>query len=162
MNLSKKKITVSTSGIVPLIPRVAESGARIAVSLNATTNETRDHVMPINKRYPLEELLAACKEYTTQTKDKVTFEYVLLKGVTDSLQDAKRLKTLTKGIPCKINIIPFNEHPNSGFERPSDESVLRFQRELMRLGLHVLLRRTMGRDIYAACGQLNSKHNTAN
>ena len=158
MNLSRKRITVSTSGLVDQIPKVAEAKVRLAVSLNATTNEIRNHVMPINKKYPLEVLLQACKDYVRETKDKVTFEYVLLKGVTDSLEDAKRLKAITKDIPSKINIIPFNEHPNSGFERPSDESVLRFQQELMRLGLHVLLRRTMGRDIYAACGQLNSKH----
>jgi 23S rRNA (adenine2503-C2)-methyltransferase len=86
----------------------------------------------------------------------VTFEYVLLKGVTDSLKDARELYQLTKGVPCKINIIPFNEHPGSDFQRPERESVIRFQQELMRLGAHVLLRKTMGRDIYAACGQLTS------
>jgi 23S rRNA (adenine2503-C2)-methyltransferase len=157
VNLSKKRITVSTSGLVPMIPLVAASKTRLAVSLNATDNETRDYVMPINKRYPLEMLLEACRKYVRETKDKVTFEYVLLKGVTDRAEDALRLKRITADIPCKINIIPFNEHPGSGFERPSEESVLRFQKKLMDLGMHVLLRKTKGRDIYAACGQLRSK-----
>src|ERR1700733_9117463 len=99
--------------------------------------------MPINKRWPLEQLLAACQIHCTETGDRVTFEYVLLKGVTDSLQDAKELYRLTKPIPCKINIIPFNEHPGSGFERPSEKTVIDFQNELIRLGAHVLRRKTM-------------------
>jgi 23S rRNA (adenine2503-C2)-methyltransferase len=114
--------------------------------------------MPINKRWPLKELLDECRSYYRQTKDKITFEYVLLKGVTDQVQHARELHKLLRDVPCKINIIPFNEHPISGFERPDDKQVLLFQNELMRLGSHVLLRRTMGRDIYAACGQLTSAH----
>ncbi len=156
VNLSKRKITVSTSGLVPLMPLITQAGVRLAVSLNAPNEEIRDYIMPINKKYPLSELLAACKEHCSESGDKVTFEYVLLKGVTDSLKDARELHQLTRGIPCKINIIPFNEHPGSDFQRPERESVLRFQVELMRLGTHVLLRKTMGRDIYAACGQLTS------
>ncbi len=156
VNLSKKKITVSTSGLVPLMPLITQAGVRLAVSLNAPNEEIRDYVMPINKKYPLTELLAACKEHCSETGDKVTFEYVLLKGVTDSLDNAREVFQLTRGIPCKINIIPFNEHPGSDFQRPERESVLRFQAELIRLGAHVLLRKTMGRDIYAACGQLTS------
>jgi 23S rRNA (adenine2503-C2)-methyltransferase len=93
-----------------------------------------------------------------ETGDRVTFEYVLLKGVTDRLEQAAELWDLVRDIPCKINIIPFNEHPSSGFERPTTDSVLAFQNELIRLGAHVLLRKTMGRDIYAACGQLTSKY----
>lgn len=157
MNFSRKRVTVSTSGLVPQIPLVAKSGARLAVSLNATTEEIRSHVMPINNKYSMRELLEACRAYTLETGDKVTLEYVLLKGVTDSLEDARRLKEITRGIPCKINIIPFNEHPGSDFKRPEDEQVRRFQDELIDLGMHVLLRKTMGRDIYAACGQLRSK-----
>ena len=156
MNLSRKKITVSTSGLVDKIPLVTESGARLAVSLNGADNKTRDHVMPINKRWNIESLLEACLDYTRQTKDKVTFEYVLLKDVTDRPEDAKRLIQLARKIPCKINIIPFNEHPNSGFERPSDSRIDKFQKILMNNNIHVLRRKTMGRDIYAACGQLNS------
>ncbi len=155
-NLSRKKITVSTSGIVPLMPLIAKSGTRLAVSLNAVNDEVRDHIMPINKKWPIAELLKACKQYADETGDKVTFEYVLLKGVTDSLQDARDLFRLTKSIPCKINIIPFNEHPGSGFERPEEKQIVAFQNELMNLGAHVLRRKTMGRDIFAACGQLRS------
>lgn len=155
-NVSRKRITVSTSGIVPMIPKVTESGTRLAVSLNGVNDLIRSEIMPINKRWPLEQLLEACREHCRQTNDKVTFEYVLLKGVTDSLEDAKALYHLTKSVPCKINIIPFNEHPGSGFHRPTEESIIRFQNELIRMGAHVLRRKTMGRDIYAACGQLTT------
>lgn len=155
-NLSRRKITISTSGLVPQIPLVTESGARLAVSLNASSDEIRDQIMPINKKWPIRTLLEACREHSRLSGDKVTIEYVLLKGLTDSLEDARRLYELTKDVPCKINIIPFNEHPGSGFQRPSDRRVVAFQEELMRLGVHVLRRRTMGRDIYAACGQLTT------
>ncbi len=156
INFSKRKITVSTSGLVPQMPLITAAGVRLAVSLNAPNNEIRDFVMPINKKWPLEDLLAACTQHTQESGDRVTFEYVLLKGVTDSLEHAREVFRLTRPIPCKINIIPFNEHPGSDFTRPSDEAVRRFQNELIRLGAHVLLRKTMGRDIYAACGQLTS------
>lgn len=155
-NVSKRKITVSTSGLIPEMWRVAAAKVRLAVSLNGSNDEIRSQVMPINRKYPLEDLLKACREHARVTRDKITFEYVLLKGVTDSLEDARRLQQMTKSIPCKINIIPFNEHPQSGYQRPSEESVKRFQDELIRMGVHVLLRKTMGRDIYAACGQLNA------
>lgn len=158
MNISKKRITVSTSGIVPEMWRIAASKVRLAVSLNGPDDEIRSQVMPINRKWPLKELLAACKEYTRATRDKVTFEYVLLKGVTDQLEHARKLVKLTRDVPCKINIIPFNEHPGTGFERPDDKQVALFHKELMDLGAHVLLRRTMGRDIFAACGQLTSKY----
>jgi len=156
MNLSRRKITVSTSGIVPEMHRIAKAKVRLAVSLNGSNDEMRTQVMPINRKWPIAELLNACREYCRETGDKVTFEYVLLKGVTDQLEHARELVRLTKSVPCKINIIPFNEHPGSGFERPADEQIEIFHQELMRLGAHVLLRRTMGRDIFAACGQLTS------
>jgi 23S rRNA (adenine2503-C2)-methyltransferase len=155
-NVSRKRVTVSTSGIVPMMPKITEAGVRMAVSLNGVNDEIRSEIMPINKRWPLKELLEACKEHCRESGDKVTFEYVLLKGVTDSLEDAKALYRLTKSVPCKINIIPFNEHPGSGFFRPEEETIVRFQNELIRLGAHVLRRKTMGRDIYAACGQLTT------
>jgi 23S rRNA (adenine2503-C2)-methyltransferase len=155
-NVSRKRVTVSTSGIVPMVPRITQAGVRLAVSLNGVNDEIRSEIMPINKRWPLEELLEACRVHCRESGDKVTFEYVLLKGVTDSLEDAKALHRLTKSVPCKINIIPFNEHPDSGFQRPSEETIVRFQNELIRLGSHVLRRKTMGRDIYAACGQLTT------
>lgn len=156
LNVSRKRITVSTSGIVPMIPRITASGTRLAVSLNGVNDEVRSEIMPINKRWPLEELLQACRVHCAESGDRVTFEYVLLKGVTDSLEDARDLVKLTRSVPCKINIIPFNEHPDSGFQRPSESAISRFQNELIRLGAHVLRRKTMGRDIYAACGQLTT------
>lgn len=158
LNFSRRKITVSTSGLVPQIPLVEKARVRLAVSLNATTEQTRSLIMPINQKYSMRELLDSCREYAMKSGDKVTFEYVLLKGITDSLEDARRLKEITRRVPCKINIIPFNEHPGSEFKRPDFETVQAFQQECMRIGLHVLLRRTMGRDIYAACGQLRSKY----
>lgn len=158
IGLSRKKITVSTSGLVDRIPLITESGARLAVSLNGVNDRVRSYVMPINNKWNIKELLDACVEHCRITKDKVTFEYVLLKGVTDSIEDARELHRITRRVPCKINIIPFNEHPGSGFSRPSDQQIVRFQEELMKLGAHVLLRRTKGRDIYAACGQLTSAY----
>lgn len=154
VNLSRKRITVSTSGVVPEMWRIADAGVRIAVSLNASNDEIRDHVMPVNKKWPIAELMKACREHAKASGDKITFEYVLLKGVTDSLEHARELVKITKSVPCKINIIPFNEHPGSGFERPDDDQIQAFHSELMAHGAHVLLRRTMGRDIFAACGQL--------
>jgi 23S rRNA (adenine2503-C2)-methyltransferase len=162
INLSRKKITVSTSGIVPEMWRIADSKVRLAVSLNAPTDEIRSQVMPINKKWNTTMLLDACKQYTDKTGDKVTFEYVMLKGVTDSIENARQVAKLTRGVPCKINIIPFNEHPGAPYERPSDATIEAFHTELNRLGCHVLLRRSMGRDIFAACGQLNSTHKEEN
>jgi 23S rRNA (adenine2503-C2)-methyltransferase len=156
-NFSRKKVTVSTSGLIPEMWRISASHTMLAVSLNGYDDESRSSIMPINKKYPLRDLLKACREYIKFSKEKVTFEYVLLKGITDQVEHAVKLYKLTRDIPCKINIIPFNEHPGSGFGRPSEEQVLRFQDELIRLGAHVLLRKTMGRDIYAACGQLTSE-----
>ena len=156
VNLSRKKITVSTAGIVPMIPKVTQSGVRLAVSLNAVDDKTRSQIMPINNKWPIAELLDACRKHAKEARDLVTLEYVLLKGVTDSLEDAKKLCAIAKGVPSKINIIPFNEHPGSGFYRPSDRQVDRFQQCLMERGIHVLRRKTMGRDIFAACGQLTS------
>ncbi len=155
-NLSRKRVTVSTSGIVPMIPLVTDAGVRLAVSLNGVNDKVRSEIMPINKRWDLKELLEACREHCRQSNDKVTFEYVLLKGVTDSIEDAQDLYQLTRDVPCKINIIPFNEHPDSGFQRPDESAIVSFQNELIRLGAHVLRRKTMGRDIYAACGQLTT------
>jgi 23S rRNA (adenine2503-C2)-methyltransferase len=157
IGFARRKITVSTSGLAPLIKNVADAGVRLAISLNATTNDIRDKVMPINRKYPLEVLLQACKDYVAQTGEMITFEYVLLKGVNDSVDDAHRIAKLTRGIPSKINLIPFNEHPDSGFTRPTSHSVHDFQKVLMDLGKHVLIRKTMGRDIFAACGQLRSE-----
>ncbi|MCB0356058.1 MAG: 23S rRNA (adenine(2503)-C(2))-methyltransferase RlmN [Bdellovibrionales bacterium] len=158
INLSKKKITVSTSGLVPQIPLVTEAGLRLAVSLNAPNDELREKIMPINKKWPLKDLLDACKIHSQQSKDKVTMEYVLLKDFNDSIEHARQLVKLLRGVPSKVNLIPFNEHPESGFHRPTEEKIQKFQEYLMSKDTHVLRRRTMGRDIYAACGQLTSAH----
>ena len=116
-----RKITVSTSGLAPQIDLVAQAGVRLAISLNATTNEIRDRVMPINKKYPLEVLLDACRGYAEKTGEHITFEYVLHKGVNDSIDDAHRIAKLTRGIPSKINLIPFNEHPDLGLHQTADQ-----------------------------------------
>lgn len=158
VNLSLKKITVSTSGLIPEMYKVAEAKVRLAVSLNGYSDEVRSLVMPINKKYPLKDLLEECKRYYRATGEKITMEYVLLKGVTDQIDHARQLVKLLRDVPCKINLIPFNEHPGSGFERPSDETVQAFHAETQKLGAQVLLRRTMGRDIFAACGQLTTKN----
>ncbi len=157
INLSLKKITVSTSGLIPEMYRVAQAKVRLAVSLNGYNNDVRSEVMPINKKYPLADLLEECKRYYRATGEKITMEYVLLAGVTDQIDHARQLVKLLKDVPCKVNLIPFNEHPGSGFTRPSDEAVQAFHTECMNLGAQVLLRRTMGRDIFAACGQLTTK-----
>lgn len=158
INFSRKKITVSTSGLVPQIPLVTESGVRLAVSLNAPNDAIRDVIMPINKKYPLKELMAACIEHTEKARDRVTFEYVLLKGINDHPEHARQVYQLIKNVPCKMNLIPFNEHPDSGFTRPASQAVYEFQKYLLNKGIHTTIRRTMGRDIYAACGQLTSLH----
>lgn len=157
INLSLKKITVSTSGLIPEMHRVANAKVRLAVSLNGYNDEVRSQVMPINKKYPLKDLLEECKRYYRATGEKITMEYVLLKGVTDQIEHAREVVKLLKDVPSKINLIPFNEHPGADFSRPSDEAVEAFHQECMRLGAQVLLRRTMGRDIFAACGQLSTK-----
>lgn len=156
LNVGRKKITVSTSGLVPQIPLITQSGTRLAVSLNAPNDEIRNHIMPINKKYPLAQLMEACRDHAETSGDRVTFEYVLLKDVTDHIDHAKQVAKLVRSVPCKINLIPFNEHPDSGFQRPSRSRVFHFQRYLLDKGFHVTIRRTMGRDIFAACGQLTS------
>ncbi len=156
IGFSRRKITVSTSGLVPVMPRITQAKVRLAVSLNAPNNEIRDFVMPINKRWNIYALLDACREHVRESGDRVTFEYVLLKNVTDKLAHARELWDMVRDIPCKINLIPFNEHPGAGFDRPEKSATVAFQNELIRLGAHVLVRKTMGRDIFAACGQLTS------
>ena len=156
LSFPRKKITLSTAGLVPKIPLVTRSGVRLAVSLNATDNEVRSRLMPINKKWPLEKLLEVSLQHTKESGDKVTFEYILIKNLTDSLKHAEELFNLTASIPCKINIIPFNPHPHSGFLEPEEHQVDLFQRALIEKGAHVLRRKTRGDDIFAACGQLNS------
>jgi len=153
--ISKRKITVSTSGIIPAIRRFADEGRRfkLAISLNATTEETRRKLMPITRKYSLQELLDAVRYYTRRAPYRVTFEYILIDGVNDRVEDAKRLRKLLAHIPCKINLIPYN--PVVPAYRPSsEERVNRFARELATFSAPVTVRRSKGQDIRAACGQL--------
>jgi 23S rRNA (adenine2503-C2)-methyltransferase len=159
-NFSRRRITVSTSGLVPAIERLAGEGlpVNLAVSLNASHDEQRDRIMPINKKYPLAELLGALRRFPLERRQRITFEYVLLRDVNDSLQDARRLPALLRGIPCKLNVIPWNPHPHSPYQRPELQRVLAFQAEAMRLGFAVYIRKTRGVDIDAACGQLAAEN----
>jgi 23S rRNA (adenine2503-C2)-methyltransferase len=160
VGLPPRRITLSTSGLVPQIKKLGESGLNVnlAVSLNATTNAVRDRVMPaINKRYPLETLLRACRDYPLPPRRRLFFEYVLLKGVNDTEADARRLLQLLKGLRCKVNLIPFNEYPGSPYARPDDETVLRFQAILLKARFNAFIRKSRGRDILAACGQLRTE-----
>ena len=154
--LSRRRVTLSTSGIVPAIDRLAEQlPVALAVSLHAPDDELRDRLVPINKKYPLKELMAACKRYVkVAPRDFVTFEYVMLDGVNDSVEQAKQLVALVKGVSCKFNLIPFNPFADSGFERSSTERIGAFRDVLMRAGLVATTRKTRGDDIDGACGQL--------
>jgi 23S rRNA (adenine2503-C2)-methyltransferase len=155
LDFSQRKVTVSTSGLVPEILRFgAESPARLAVSLNATTDEVRDWLMPINRKYPLAELMHALRNYPLKPGERITFEYVLLKDVNDSLDDARRIVRLTANIPCKINLIPFNPHPGTEFRPSTRERTEAFTEFLASKNMSVTVRMTRGDDRMAACGQL--------
>jgi 23S rRNA (adenine2503-C2)-methyltransferase len=157
--ISKRHITLSTSGVVPLMERCgAELGVNLAVSLHAVTDELRDALMPINKKYPLAELLQACRTYPGASNSRrITFEYVMLKGVNDSLADARALVRLLHDIPAKVNLIPFNKWPGSDFEVSDARVIEAFARVLMDAGYPAPTRRPRGEDILAACGQLKSE-----
>lgn len=155
VGISPRRITLSTAGLAPRMKEVVSLGVNLAISLNATTNEQRDVLMPaVNKLHPLSQLLRACREYPLKTGRYVTFEYVLLAGVNDSLEDARRLPKLLQGIPCKINLIPFNEFTGSEYKRPSEQVIEQFQMVLRRAGYFVFVRKSRGRDVLGACGQL--------
>jgi len=160
--ISPRKITVSTAGLVPQIEQFLASNepqANLSISLNATTDKVRDQIMPkVNKLYPIKVLLDALKKASLLSRRRVTFEYVLLAGVNDSLADAIRLVRLAHGIRCKFNLIPFNEFPESHYRRPSDEQIENFQKTLLKGGLVATLRKNRGRDILAACGQLSGEN----
>jgi 23S rRNA (adenine2503-C2)-methyltransferase len=156
MGFSPRRITVSTSGVVPAIRRLGAEGLQVnlAVSLNAPTDAIRTQLMPINKRWPIADLLTVCREYLQPRSRPITFEYVLLQGVNDQPSQAKQLARLLKGIHCKINLIPFNEFPGSAFRRPSADVVLEFREILLNHALTTTVRESRGREIGAACGQL--------
>src|SRR5262252_2143449 len=158
IGVSQRKITLSTSGVVPNIARAgAEIGCMLAVSLHAVRDELRDELVPLNRKYPIGELLDACRSYPGLTNAKrITFEYVMLKGVNDSLADAKALVKLLKGIPAKINLIPFNPWPGSRYECSEWEQIEKFSEYVFNAGYSSPVRTPRGRDILAACGQLKS------
>jgi 23S rRNA (adenine2503-C2)-methyltransferase len=161
-NFSKRKVTISTSGLVPAIEALGKTvDVSLAISLNATTDEQRSEIMPVNKKWNIEKLLETCRNYPLSSHRRITFEYVMLRDFNDTLEDAARLITLTRGIPSKINLIPFNEHSGSIYKRPSDEVVKRFQKYLLDRDLTATVRISRGRDILAACGQLRSVFGTA-
>lgn len=156
---SKRKIMISTSGVVPLIEKCGEElGTGLAISLHAVTDELRNRLIPLNKKYPLRTLLEACRNYPgASTMRRITFEYVMLQGVNDSIQDAKGLVQLLAGIPSKVNLIPFNPWPGSGFETSDDKTIDAFADVLVKAGYISPIRRPRGQDILAACGQLKSE-----
>lgn len=159
LQLSNRRVTVSTCGMVPEMERLGREipNVNLAVSLNATTDELRDRIMPVNRRYPLKELLRACREFPLPGRRKVTFEYVMLGGVNDSLEDAKRLLHLISDIPSKVNLIPFNEHEGCGFKAPAQAAIDAFHKYLIDRNVTVITRDSRGSDISAACGQLKGR-----
>ncbi len=159
INLSRRRITLSTAGVVPLIHRVgAELGVKLAVSLHAATDEVRDVLVPINRKYPLAELMATLRSYPgADNARRITFEYVMLEGVNDSEADARALARLVRGLPCKFNLIPFNAWPGSAYACSSEAAMSRFAEILNAAGYTAPIRRPRGRDILAACGQLRSE-----
>jgi 23S rRNA (adenine2503-C2)-methyltransferase len=158
LSISKRRITLSTSGVVPNIARAGEEiGSMLAVSLHAVTDELRDQLVPLNRKYPLRELLDACRNYPgVSNARRITFEYVMLKGINDSLADAKALVRLLKGIPAKINLIPFNPWPGTIYECSDWEQIEKFSEIVFDAGYASPVRTPRGRDILAACGQLKS------
>ena len=159
ISLSKRRITLSTSGVVPMIEKAGEEiGCMLAISLHAVNDETRNKLVPLNKKYPIKELLDACRNYPgVSNARRITFEYVMLKGVNDGMEDAKELVRLLKGIPAKINLIPFNPWPGSPYECSDWEQIEKFADFVNRAGYASPVRTPRGRDIMAACGQLKSE-----
>ena len=155
-NLSRRRVTLSTSGLVPAMDRLRDDlPVALAVSLHAPNDALRDEIVPINKKYPLKELMAACVRYMEKApRDFVTFEYVMLDGVNDTAEHARQLVALVRDVPCKFNLIPFNPFPNSGYQRSGNDAIRRFREILQQAGYVVTTRKTRGDDIDAACGQL--------
>jgi len=156
---SSRRVTLSTVGLLPEMEKMAKERIRfrLAISLNATDEETRSHLMPVNRRYSLKKLLELCRKFPLQPRSRITFEYVMVKDINDSPRDAKRLLKILKDIPSKVNLIPVNEAPDIPFKRPSDETVREFQEILMKGGLTAIVRASKGAEISAACGQLSGK-----
>jgi 23S rRNA (adenine2503-C2)-methyltransferase len=158
IGISPRHITLSTVGLVPQIRKLMdETKVNLAISLHAPTDELRARLMPVNRKYGLKELIDCCRELPIPRRKRITFEYVLLRGINDSRECAQALCDLLSGIRCKVNVIPFNPHPGSLFQRPTDESIEAFQQVLYQRGVQVNLRRPRGDDIAAACGQLQGE-----
>jgi len=159
LNFSARRVTLSTVGLLPELERLFTDGVRcrLAISLNASDQETRARLMPISRKYPLEELLELCRRLPLPPRERITFEYVLIDGVNASREDALRLAEVLRGIRCKVNLIPLNEAPELPFRAPRPEEVLEFQEVLLQRGYTALLRESRGADISAACGQLRGR-----
>ncbi len=158
LDMASRRITVSTCGIVPQLKRLGEkTSVNLAVSLHSVDNKVRNRLMPVNKRYPVEQLLEACRTFPIPRRKRIMFEYLMLDGINDSLQDARQLVKALHKIPCKINLIPYNECPQLPFRSSNRESILRFQDVLRKAHFSVFIRHSRGADISAACGQLSKK-----
>ena len=160
INIGARHISISTSGLVPKIYKLAEENIQctLSISLHATTNEKRSSMMPVNKLYPIEELLKACKDYINKTNRRISFEYALAKDNNDNLEDAKRLVHLLKGMICHVNLIPINKIENGAYTKSSNENIMKFRDYLNDHGIVATIRRELGSDIDAACGQLRRKN----
>ena len=157
LGFSNRRLTMATAGLVPKLSQLGrETAVNLAISLNATDNKTRDMLMPINRKYPLEKLLDACAGYPLMPRRKITFEYIIIKGINDSEEDAKRLAGLLRPIRAKINLIPFNIIEGSAFERPEEHVILTFKEILNKNNYTAVIRQSKGQDISAACGQLSA------
>jgi 23S rRNA (adenine2503-C2)-methyltransferase len=158
LQFSTRRVTVSTSGLIPELDVLGRSvTVNLAVSLNATTDELRNRIMPVNRAYPLQDLLAACKRFPLPARRYITFEYVLIRDLNDSIDDARRLVRLVSGIPCKINLIAFNEHEGCTFRKPTQQAIDIFHKYLLDKHFTVITRASRGGDISAACGQLKGR-----
>jgi 23S rRNA (adenine2503-C2)-methyltransferase len=158
LKYSSRRVTLSTAGVVPNMTRLGKDiTVNLAVSLNATDNETRTRLMPINRIYPMETLLEACRTFPLPPRRRITFEYILMEGVNDSPENAEKLAKLLRPIRAKVNLIPFNEHEKSGFKRPKESAILLFQEILASHHYTAVVRHSKGQDISAACGQLKAK-----
>lgn len=159
LGFSNRRVTLSTSGLVSRFDDLGrDTRINLAVSLNATDNATRSMLMPINQKYPLEQLINACARYPLAPRNKITFEYILIRGINDSDADARGLAKLLRPVKAKINLIPFNEHPGSEFRRPDESRIQKFQEILHEKNYTAVIRHSKGQDISAACGQLSAKN----
>ncbi len=160
LNIGARHISISTSGLVPKIYQLADENIQctLSISLHATNNEKRSSMMPVNKTYPIEELLQACKDYIAKTNRRISFEYALAKDNNDNLEDAKQLVKRLKGMLCHVNLIPINKIENGQFDKSSNENIMRFRDYLNEHGIVATIRRELGSDIDAACGQLRRKN----